>query len=94
MHTLNPIFNNVMTKKNAGVKAQYNHRQNKLAIAMNSALICFGVATITLSSVAVAQSNIDSSASIQTYKIPSGSLKDALDRFAKQKGIKLSYGIS
>lgn len=91
MHTLNPIFSNVITKKNVGVKARYNHRQNKLAIAMNSALICFGVATITLSGVAVAQSNIDSSASIQTYKIPSGSLKDALDRFAKQEGIKLSY---
>ncbi|MDP1680132.1 MAG: TonB-dependent receptor plug domain-containing protein, partial [Candidatus Nitrotoga sp.] len=91
MHTLNPTFSNVMTKKNAGVKARYNRRQIKLAIAMNSALICFGVATITLSGAAVAQPNIGSSTSIQAYKIPPGSLKDALGRFAKQEGIKFSF---
>jgi catecholate siderophore receptor len=80
-----------MTKKNTGINARYNHRQIKLAIAINSALICFGVATITLSGVAVAQPNIGSSTSTQAYKIPPGSLKVALSRFAKQEGIKLSF---
>ncbi|MEQ1741589.1 MAG: STN domain-containing protein, partial [Candidatus Nitrotoga sp.] len=91
MHTHNPTDSNVITKKNAGIKVRCNLRQNKLAIAINSALICFGVATITLPSAAVAQSNIGSSTSTQSYKIPSGSLKEALGRFAKQEGIKLSF---
>ena len=80
-----------MTKKIANVKAGYNRRQIKLAIAMHSALICFGVVTIILPGAAVAQSNIESSTSAQAHKIPPGSLKNALGRFAKQTGIKLSY---
>jgi catecholate siderophore receptor len=80
-----------MTKKNTGINARYSHRQLKLAIAINSALICFGVATITLSGAAVAQPNIVSSTSTQAYKIPPSSLKVALGRFAKQEGIKLSF---
>ena len=80
-----------MSKKNTAVKAQCNRRQITLAIAINSAIICFGVATITLSGAAVAQPNNDSSAAIRAYKIPPGSLKGALDRFAKQVGIKISY---
>ena len=91
MHILNPIFSNDMTKKNTGINARYSHRQLKLAIAINSALICFGVATITLSGAAVAQPNIVSSTSTQAYKIPPSSLKVALGRFAKQEGIKLSF---
>ena len=80
-----------LAQKNAGMQTRCNYHQTKLAIAINSALICFGVATITLSGAAVAQPNIVSSTSTQAYKIPPSSLKVALGRFAKQEGIKLSF---
>ncbi|WP_239253660.1 TonB-dependent siderophore receptor [Candidatus Nitrotoga sp. M5] len=58
---------------------------------MNSALICFGLATITLSGPTVAKSNIDASSAVHAHKIPAGSLEVGLDRFVTQEGIKLSY---
>ena len=91
MRRINPTFSTILVKKNAGVKARYNHRPTKLAIAMNSALICFGVATITLTGAAIAKSNNVPNTSLQVYKIPPGSLKGALDGFAKQKRINLSF---
>ncbi|MEQ1583870.1 MAG: TonB-dependent receptor plug domain-containing protein, partial [Candidatus Nitrotoga sp.] len=57
---------------------------------MNSALICLGVATITLSGVAVAQPNIVASTTEHAYNISAGSLKAGLDLFVKQTGVKLS----
>lgn len=42
---------------NSDIQTRCNHRQNKLAIAMNSALLSFGVASISLSGAAVAQDN-------------------------------------
>ncbi|MDQ3268313.1 MAG: TonB-dependent receptor plug domain-containing protein, partial [Pseudomonadota bacterium] len=90
MYPLNPKCISTLAKKNVGVKSRYSYRPTKLALAMNSALICFGVATVTLSGVAVAQSNMIASSVEQTYNISSGSLKTALDSFAQQAGIDLS----
>jgi catecholate siderophore receptor len=91
MRTLNPTFCTVLAKKNACVKARYNHRPTKLALAMNSALICFGVATITLTGAAFALSNIVTDTAVHAYKIPPGPLKGALNRFAKKERIKLHF---
>ena len=80
-----------LANKHTDIKTRCNHRQTKLVIAMNSALICFGLATITLSGPAVAKSNIDASSAVHAHKIPAGSLEVGLDRFVTQEGIKLSY---
>ena len=77
-------------QKHAGIQTRCSHRQTKLVIAMNSALLCFGLASTTLSGTAVAKSNIDASSAVHVYKIPPGSLKVGLDRFVSQEGIKLS----
>ncbi|WP_239253662.1 STN domain-containing protein, partial [Candidatus Nitrotoga sp. M5] len=79
-------------QKHTGIHTRFKHRQTKLAIAMNSALICFGLATISLSGIAVAKTNINASSAVHAFKIPPGSLKVGLDRFVTQEGIKLSYG--
>ncbi|CAH1205203.1 Ferrichrome-iron receptor [Candidatus Nitrotoga sp. BS] len=57
-----------LVQKNADIQTRCNHRQNKLAIAMNSALFSFGVATISLSGVAVAQGNEPVEENAQTSK--------------------------
>ncbi len=91
MHTLNPTLSTVMTKKDAGAQSRYHHRQTKLAIVMNSALICFWVATITITGAAFAQSNMVTDTAVHAYKIPPGPLKVALVRFAKKERIKLHF---
>ncbi|CAH1212014.1 Ferrichrome-iron receptor [Candidatus Nitrotoga sp. BS] len=78
-------------KCTTALEQRCSHRQTKLVIALNSALLYFGLATITLSGVAVAKSNIDASPAVHAYKIPPGPLKGALDRFVKQEGIELSF---
>ncbi|MEQ1742678.1 MAG: TonB-dependent receptor plug domain-containing protein, partial [Candidatus Nitrotoga sp.] len=78
-----------MARKHADIQTRCNHRQTKLAIAMNSALICFGVATISLSGAAVAQSNIVASTTVQTYNISAGALQTALILFVKQADVKV-----
>ncbi len=90
-YTRNLKCTTTLAKKNTDNQTRCSQRQTKLAIAMNSALICFGLATISLSSVAVAKSNIDASPAVHAYKIPPGSLKGALNRFVKQEGIELSF---
>jgi catecholate siderophore receptor len=88
MHTHNLTYSEDMMKKNADVNAR-DCRLNKLAIAMHGALICFGVVTATLPGAVVAQTDTGSSAQVKAYKIPAGTLKDALDRFSKQTGTKI-----
>ena len=90
MYTRNLKCIATSARKHAGIQASCDHRQTKLAIAMNSALICLGVATITLSGVAVAQPNIVASTTEHAYNISAGSLKAGLDLFVKQTGVKLS----
>ncbi|RFC31899.1 MAG: catecholate siderophore receptor [Candidatus Nitrotoga sp. MKT] len=90
MYTRNLKCIATVARKHAGIQASCNHRQTKLAIAMNSALICFGVATITLSGAAVAQPNVVASTTEHAYNISAGSLKAGLDLFVKQTGVKLS----
>ena len=89
MYTRNLKCLTALAQKNAGIQTRCNHRQTKLAIAMNSALICFGVATISLSGAAVAQSNIVASTAVQTYNISAGSLQTALISFVKQADVKV-----
>ncbi len=89
MYTRNLKCLTTLAQKNAGIQTRCNHRQTKLAIAMNSALICFGVATISLSGAAVAQSNIVASTAVQTYNISAGSLQTALISFVKQADVKV-----
>ena len=89
MYTRNRKCLTTLAQKNAGIQTRCNHRQTKLAIAMNSALICFGVATISLSGAAVAQSNIVASTAVQTYNISAGSLQTALISFVKQADVKV-----
>ena len=90
MYALNLKSITTVAPKHDGIQTRCSHRRTKLAIAMNSALFCFGVATVTLTGAAVAQSNIVSSTTVQTYNISAGSLKAALDLFAKQASIDLS----
>ncbi|MCX7195177.1 MAG: TonB-dependent siderophore receptor, partial [Proteobacteria bacterium] len=78
-----------LARKHADIQTRCNHRQTKLAIAMNNALICFGVATMSLSGAAVAQSNIVASTTVQTYNISAGALQTALILFVKQADVKV-----
>jgi catecholate siderophore receptor len=91
MYVLNPKCISTLAKKNVDVQSRYSHRPTKLALAMNSALICFGVATITLTGSAFAKSNIVADTAVHAYKIPPGPLKSALNRFAKKERIKLYF---
>lgn len=89
MYTRNLKCLTTLAQKNAGIQTRCNHRKTKLAVAMNSALICFGVATISLSSATVAQSNIVASTTVQTYNISAGSLNTALILFVKQADVEV-----
>lgn len=89
MYTRNHKCITTLARKHAGIQTRCNHRQTKLAIAMNSALICFGVATLSLSGAAVAQPNIVASTTLQAYNISAGSLQTALILFVKQADVKV-----
>ncbi len=89
MYTRNLKYITTLARKHAGIQTRCNHRQTKLAIAMNSALICFGVATLSLSGATVAQPNIVASPTLQTYNISAGSLQTALILFVKQADVKV-----
>ncbi len=90
-YTRNLKCTTTLAQRHPSIQTRFSNRQTKLTIALNSALLCFGLATISLSSVAVAKSNIDASSAVHAYKIPPGSLKGALNRFVKQEGIELSF---
>ncbi|RFC37852.1 MAG: catecholate siderophore receptor [Candidatus Nitrotoga sp. SPKER] len=89
MYTRNLKCITTMARKHDGIQIRCSHRQTKLVIAMNSALICFGVATFGLSGVAVAQSNNVASTALQTYNISAGTLQTALILFVKQANVKV-----
>lgn len=72
MYAPNPKCISTLAKKNVGVQSRYSHRPTKLAFAMNGALICFGVATITLAGAVFAQSNMVTDTAVHAYKIPPG----------------------
>ncbi|CAH1904995.1 Ferrichrome-iron receptor [Candidatus Nitrotoga sp. HW29] len=55
MNTRNLKCNTTVARKYDGPQIPCRHRQTKLVIAMNSALFCFGVTTITFAGVAIAQ---------------------------------------
>lgn len=89
MYTRNLKCITTVARKHGGIQTRCNHRQTKLVTAMNSALICFGVATFGLSGAAVAQSNVVASTTLQTYNVSAGSLQTALILFVKQADVKV-----
>ena len=78
-------------QKHNGVRPEYNLRRSSLATAVRSALIGFGIGSMTLSHSALAESHIVAQAPEVTYSIPAGSLEDALHRFAQQTGTTISF---
>lgn len=78
-------------QKHGAVQARRNHCRARLAIALHGALICFGAVTMLLSHSAHAATTIVASNTVPVYSIAAGSLEDALNRFARQTGIKLSF---
>ncbi|MBA0014749.1 MAG: putative TonB-dependent receptor BfrD [Nitrosomonadaceae bacterium] len=78
-------------QKHATVQARRNHCKARLAIALHGALICFGVVTMLLSHSAYATTTIAVGNTLQAFSISADSLEDALNRFAKQTGIKISF---
>ena len=90
MCTLSPILSK-SAQKRAAVQARHRHRKTQLAVALHGALICFGAATMVLPHGAHAETNVITSNTVQAYNISAGSLEDALNRFARQTGINLSF---
>lgn len=78
-------------QKHATAQARRNHCKARLAIALHGALICFGVVTMHLSHSAHATTTIAVGNTLQAFSISADSLEDALNRFAKQTGIKISF---
>jgi catecholate siderophore receptor len=78
-------------QKHATVQARRNHCKVRLAIALHGALICFGAVTMFLSHSAHATTTSVASNTVPAYSIAAGSLEDALNRFARQTGTKLSF---
>lgn len=72
-------------------KPRRRHCKARLAIALHGALICFGAVTMLLPHSAHATTTIVASNTVPAYSIAAGTLEDALNRFARQTGIKLSF---
>lgn len=78
-------------QKHAAVQARRSHYKARLTIALHGALICFGAVTMLLSLDAHAATTLVASNTLQAFSISADSLEDALNRFAKQAGIRLSF---
>ena len=60
-------------------------------MAVRSALVSLGLATMTLPDAVLAQSGSATSAAVQAYSISAGPMENALEEFGRQAGLKLSY---
>lgn len=82
-------------QKCTDIQARSNRRKipriTAFIAALPGALICFGMAAIALPNGAFAEANTAASTASQAYNIAAGPLQDALERFARQTGIKLSF---
>ncbi|WP_256330288.1 TonB-dependent siderophore receptor [Nitrosospira sp. Nsp1] len=80
-----------MVGKRNGRKAKSNLYRSSLAAAVQGALLLLGTAGIALPHAAFAESSVGDSAHAQPYNISAGPLEDALNHFAKQTRVKLSF---
>ncbi len=81
---------NVVRKRN-GRKAKSNLYRSSLAAAVHGALLFLGTAAIALPHAAFAESAVGNRAHAQPYNISAGPLEDALNHFARQAQVKLSF---
>jgi catecholate siderophore receptor len=88
MNTLSHTLRTNLALKNSGDNIRHGGRRVKLVLA---AMICLGVVALPVLAETDAQNNVTTSAVAKTYQIPSGMLRDALKRFAKQAGIALYF---
>jgi len=85
------LENNKPVQKHDGGRAECGFRPSRLMGAVRGALIGFGLASWTLPEIAIAEASIVAQASAVTYSIPAGSMADALNRFAQQAEVSISF---
>lgn len=85
------LENNRPVQKYDEGRAECSFRPSRLIVAVRDALIGLGLASLVLPQIAMAESNIVAQASAVTYSIPAGSMADALNRFAQQAGVSISF---
>lgn len=78
-------------QKHAAAQARCSHRKTQFAVALHGALICFGIAMMLPPQSTHAATTLVASNTLQAFSISADSLGDALNRFAKQAGIRLSF---
>ena len=81
---------NVVRKRN-GRKAKSSLYRSSLAAAVQGALLFLGAAAMALPHAAFAESGVGNSTHAQPYNISAGPLEDALNHFARQTQVKLSF---
>ncbi len=81
---------NVVRKRN-GRKEKSNLYRSSLAAAVQGALFFLGTAAIALPHAAFAESGVGDSTHAHPYNISAGPLEDALNHFARQTRVKLSF---
>ncbi len=84
MNTLRHTLRTNPALKNSDDNIRHGDQGIKLVLA---AMICLGVVALPALADTNAQPNVTTSAVAKAYQIPSGMLRDALKRFAKQAGI-------
>lgn len=75
-------------QKHAAAQARCSHRKTQFAVALH---ICFGIAMMLPPQSTHAATTLVASNTLQAFSISADSLEDALNRFAKQAGIRLSF---
>jgi catecholate siderophore receptor len=85
------LENNKPIQKHDGDRAECGFRPSPLIVAVRGALIGLGLASLVLPQIVIAESNIAAQASAVTYSIPAGAMADALNRFAQQAGVSISF---
>ena len=88
MNTLRHTLRTNPALKNSDDNIRHGDQGIKLVLA---AMICLGVVALPALADTNAQPSVTTSAVAQAYQIPSGMLRDALKRFAKQAGIALYF---
>ena len=88
MNTLRHTLRTNLTLENPDDNIRHGDQGIKLVLA---AMICLGVVALPALADTNAQPSVTTSAVAQAYQIPSGMLRDALKRFAKQAGIALYF---
>lgn len=85
------LENNKPVQKHDEGRAECGFRPSRLIMAVRGTLIGLGLASLVLPRIAIAESNIVAQASAVIYSIPAGAMADALNRFAQQAGVSISF---